>query len=340
MTENSGLPLIARATNQSQQRSEQLELIARQADQRTRHGCELAGRGAMYAARAEFLAALRLLSDGLDAERGTDVHGRALVRAQKAMQEAEDFVPADARSLSAAEVKRLISAHDTPVLKDREDDIAALTALKSYFTFAQEQFALAAGEEVAGSMALRALGKLYDSMAEKKRPGETLAATKAMVFYQAALLAQPDNFMAANDLGVLLARAGDYRAAKKMLEYSLDCGEQAATWRNLAAVHRQLGNMAPAEWCDWQARACEQVELAQRGGQPTVAAGAVRWIDPYSFARMPVGGQVYAGQAVRPVNAPATAIEQRAAMGGSNQGRPLAPTPAAAQRLTWGTPTR
>ena len=34
------------------------------------------------------------------------------------------------------------------------------------------------------------------------------AEPKAMVFYQAALLVMPRNSMAANDLGVLLARSG------------------------------------------------------------------------------------------------------------------------------------
>jgi len=38
-------------------RSVQLEQVAQQADRRTRHGCELAGRGAYFAARSEFTGA-------------------------------------------------------------------------------------------------------------------------------------------------------------------------------------------------------------------------------------------------------------------------------------------
>ena len=64
------------------------------------------------------------------------------------------------------------------------------------------QFAAAAGHEVAGSMALNALGKLHDAMAHKKSGPVPAAEPKAMVYYQAAMLAYPKNFMAANDLGV------------------------------------------------------------------------------------------------------------------------------------------
>jgi hypothetical protein len=49
-------------------RSEQLEAIAREADRHTRHGFELAGRGAFFAARSEFIAALRLVAQGLDTD--------------------------------------------------------------------------------------------------------------------------------------------------------------------------------------------------------------------------------------------------------------------------------
>ena len=65
----------------TEERSLQLEQVARQADQQTRHGFELAERGAYFAARAEFLGALRLLAEGLDAERRTKVHSRALAAA-------------------------------------------------------------------------------------------------------------------------------------------------------------------------------------------------------------------------------------------------------------------
>ena len=58
-------------------RSDPLEQVARQADEQTRHGYELATRGACFAARSEFIGALRLVAEGLDTQQKTDMHGRA-----------------------------------------------------------------------------------------------------------------------------------------------------------------------------------------------------------------------------------------------------------------------
>ena len=88
-------PLLAKkaAAKDLPVRSEQLESIARQADQQTRHGFELAGRGAYFAARSEFIAALRLVAQGLDTDGQTKIHGKSLAAGLTALKEAEDFIP-------------------------------------------------------------------------------------------------------------------------------------------------------------------------------------------------------------------------------------------------------
>ena len=67
--------------------------IARQADSHTRHGFELAGRQAFFAARAEFVSALRLVCEGLDNEHRTTIHSRSLSAGLAAVKEAEEFLP-------------------------------------------------------------------------------------------------------------------------------------------------------------------------------------------------------------------------------------------------------
>jgi tetratricopeptide (TPR) repeat protein len=267
------------------ERSEQLEQIARQADRQTQHGFELAGRGAYFAARLEFLGALKLVAEGLDTEQKTGVHGRALTAALTTMKEAEDFLPGGSRLEADADLPRIIAAHATPVLKNKADNITSMTALKCYFTFAQEQFAVAAGGEVAGSMALHALGKLHDAMAHKKTGPLAAAEPKAMVYFQAAMLAYPKNFMAANDLGVLLARCGNYTAARTMLEYSLSLSPQPAAWHNLAVVYGQLGQTMLARQADQQAAALQQAEVARRRAAQGTANNSVQWVDPQTFAQ-------------------------------------------------------
>ncbi len=279
------MPSLLKIVAVNGERSEQLEQIARQADRQTQHGFELAGRGAYFAARLEFLGALKMVAEGLDTEQKTDVHGRALTAALTAMKEAEDFLPGGSRLEADADLPRIIAAHATPVLKKESTRVTSMTALKCYFTFAQEQFAVAAGGEVAGSMALHALGKLHDAMAHKKTGPLPAAEPKAMVYFQAAMLAYPKNFMAANDLGVLLARCGNYTAARTMLEHSLSLSPQSATWHNLAVVYGQLGQTMLARQADQQAAALRQAELARRRAAQGTANNSVQWVDPQTFAQ-------------------------------------------------------
>ncbi len=261
-------------------RSEQLERIAQQADIHTRRGFGLASRGAHFSARTEFVRALRLVAQGLDTEYDTDEHSRALAAGLTALKEAEDFVPRGSRLEADLDVPGIIGGHRTPVLKEENlDKTTALEALQTYFTFGQSQLGKAVRPEVAGSMALHALGKLHACLAGEKRVVIRAAEPKAIVFYQAALLSDPLNYMAANDLGAFLARSGRYEDAERLLRYGL-AGGQPVSWRNLAVVYQQLG------WADRAAHAESRWQLAGGGpAKPPAAAPTVRWMEPTEFAR-------------------------------------------------------
>ncbi len=344
----------------TEERSLQLEQVARQADQQTRHGFELAERGAYFAARAEFLGALRLLAEGLDAERRTKVHSRALAAALIALKEAEDFLPGGSRAEADVDMPGLIAVHSTPALKNIAEQVSPLAALRCYHTFAQEQFAAAAGREVAGSMALRAMGKLHSAWSQKKGTPIVAPESKAVVFYQAALLVYPKNYMAANDLGVLLAQGGHYADARKLLEYGISVRPQATGWQNLAVVYRQLGQATLAAQAAQQAARLRQSEPIEQPGSSAWANNRVLWIDPQSFAETSGNAANPPGAFPVPAGAPALATDPgRASPGGrpaTTAVRPApaagvagglsspdpaagpAPTPAAAQRMLWGSP--
>ena len=196
-------------------RSEQLENIARQADSHTRHGFELAGRQAFFAARAEFVSALRLVAQGLDNEHRTTIHSRSLSAGLAAVKEAEEFLPRGTRLEAELDLQAIIASHRTPVLKSTPTEtLQPMAAMRCYLTFSQEQLAAAAGHEVAGSMALYALGKLHASLARQKRTEIVAAEAKTVAFFQAALLVSPTNYMASNDLGVFLAQCGNLTEAQ------------------------------------------------------------------------------------------------------------------------------
>jgi tetratricopeptide (TPR) repeat protein len=323
--------------DEAKPRSEQLEGIARQSDRHVRHGFELAGKGAYFAARAEFIAALRLLAQGLDAEYETKTHSQSLAAGLTALQEAEDFVPKGSQLEADLDVPGLIARHRTPALKDVDArSVSPMLALRSYFTFAQEQLAAAARREVAGSMALHALGKLHSACARHKTIRMGAAEPKAMTFYQAALLVFPRNYMAANDLGVLLAQAGAWPEARAALEHSLSIQPQSAGWHNLAVVYQQLGQHELARRASSQAAATQRAEAARAAGVSVAAQQSVRWMDPRSFAQ--AAGDVPAVPPAQP------GVQPRAGQPASSKGTAVR-APAAAQpsppRTAWESqPTR
>ncbi len=263
------------------ERSKQLERIAREADIRTRRGFELAGRGAHFSARAEFVRALRLVAQGLDAEHRTDVHSRTLAAGLTALKEAEEFMPRGSRLEADLDMRGIVGGHRTPVLKDTQlDRLTPLEGLQCYFTYGQQQLGIAVGPEVAGSMALHALGKLHAKLAGEKTPMVRAAEPKAIVFYQAALLANPRNHMAANDLGVFLARSGRHEDAQRFFQYSLSDGGQPVSWRNLAVVYSQLGRVDLAEQAElrWRSLSGDKTDLSD-------SSPRVRWLEPDAFAQ-------------------------------------------------------
>lgn len=335
-------PLAAADSNPI--RSAQLEQVASQADRQTRHGFELAGRGAYFAARSEFIGALRLVAEGLDTDQDTILHGRALAAGLLAVKEADDFLPGGSRLEADLNLADIIAAHGTPVLKDGAEQATPMTAMKCYFTFAQEQFSVAAGHEIAGSMALHALGKLHNALAQKKGVSIVAPQTKALVFYQAAMLVYPANYMAANDLGVLLAQSGNYAQARAMLEHSLSICRQSTGWQNLAVVYRQLGQAGLSARANQQASLLRQSELARRRMSAATANDLVSWVDPQDFAQTSMNTPASPGALPAPTNVVGPLGDPNRAAGQPTMAaRPApgwnSPMPApTANRSVWGQP--
>jgi hypothetical protein len=267
-------------------RSQSMEKLAVQSDQQIRHGLELANRGAYFAARAEFIAALRLIAQGLDSDSNSTLHSQALTAATTALREAQDFLPASGKLESELELSSIIAGHRTPVLKILPPQpMQAMHALKQYLTYAQEQFAVSAGQEVSGSVALGSLGKLHAAMARKPNPETVSAEAKAIVFFQAAILVCPQNFMAANDLGVLLAQSKDTAGARRYLEHSVLICRCSDNLSNLSLVYRQIGESRLAELAAEKCRRAKESEIARQKSASLAAGGTVEWVDPSTLVQ-------------------------------------------------------
>lgn len=262
--------------------------VARQADAHITRGFELAQRGAAYTARAEFLRALQLSVAALDEQRQTVAHSRAMANGLRAMEEAEDFLSAVALERAPA-VEAIVGGHRTPILHDASfDGVTPLLALQRYLTYAQDQLQAAAGDLQPAAAALYALGKLETTTA--KAEIGSLPAARAAVYLQAALTVNPGHALAANELGVLLARHGRLEHAKGALLHSVRSAPQPTAWRNLAIVHHRLGELDLANRADWESR---KVVIASQKGRASIEAKPrqdvsvplVEWVDPATFVK-------------------------------------------------------
>lgn len=261
--------------------------VARLADAHIRRGFELGGRGAFYSSRSEFLQALGMIAQALDAEAGSAIHVPAMSDGLRAIEESDEFIARTSEPQTDFDPIKLAERHRTPVLKGMEPgSVSGVEALQRYYTYAQERLAFAAGHEPVGAMALHGLGKLHSALAHGQASQTVAAEPKALVYHQASLLVCPWNYMAANELGVLLVSYGRYEQAKAAFHQSLSVSRQPTTWRNLAVAHQAVGEMELAQLALKEAEYAA-AEMKQRGvkGTGLPDTGSVEFVDVATFQR-------------------------------------------------------
>jgi len=279
-------PLARPIPGAAPRRTAEMEAVARLAFTRVQGGFALAQRGALFAARSEFIGAMRLLAQAKDTEQHTNRHSQALAAGLRAIEEADSLLPHGSHLEADLDLQSAIAGHRTPVLHGMEtSNLTVTAALQQYYTYAQEQLALAGDGEPVASMALYGMGKIHAALARQPSTNVKAAEPKSMIFHQAALLIDGRNYLAANDLGVLLVRLGRLPDAREAFLHSLSQQAQTHTWNNLSAVHRQLGETQLAEQAHQRGE-----QLARHGNQAAAAGGAadqpnaVTWVDPSEFA--------------------------------------------------------
>jgi tetratricopeptide (TPR) repeat protein len=253
-------------------------VVSERAQASIRKGNALAQRGASFAARREFIDVLRMIAQAKDQKYGAPRRSTALSNGLRALDEAADFSPRGAAFESRLNLDVIISSHRTPVAKSPQaEGLMAQQLAALYFRYAQLQLGAAVSGEPAGSMALHALGKLYSQLGRMEADKYPLAERHAFTLQQAALLARSDNYMAAHELGVLLAESGHYGEAAELLGQVATYQPHAVVLRNLSRVHRKLGNTSLAGQLADQSRSLEQ-QLGDDGSP-------VMWVDPMTLAR-------------------------------------------------------
>jgi hypothetical protein len=256
-----------------------LQPVGDQAIVKTRTAYRMAQRGMLFAARDEVTGALHMLAQALDAQHATTAHSSALSAGMIALREAADFAPTPGRDAAAIRVGEIARTHRTPVL-DASATVPPIVAQQHYYAFAQQQLAFAGGGQPAASQALYTLGRIQAALASQPSTAP-LHGPGAIVFHQAALVVDSRNYLAANELGVLLARYGQLTGAKQALVHSVTTRPHAEGWHNLAIVHERLGE------ADLAQLARSEQQLLARGNPAAPAptpAGQVQWVDTQTFA--------------------------------------------------------
>jgi tetratricopeptide (TPR) repeat protein len=284
--------------------SAEMRAVLEQAEVRLKEGFRLAERGAMRLARAEFVAALELIAQANDAQRGTQFYSESLAAGLVALEESADFNRPKPIGKSL-DLERIVSGHRTRILSSEElRRITPVAAARRYYAYAQEQLAGASTGEPRCSIALFGLGKLAIANQQEQPARRLEFIAQAMVLYQAALMADGANYRAANELGVILAMNGHLPQAKKLFVHSAKLSPHPSTFRNLAFVHTRLGEPQLAQFAANRAQEMERAGF-QRIGPP------IQWVDPVTFAGTtpPSTDAAMPPVAQKPVGAPTGAAQ-------------------------------
>lgn len=261
-----------------------LTAVSQRADGMIDRGFQLAEKGAFYSARTEFRQALRTVTQALDTHFGTNEYSESLEAGWLALEEADDFSAHSQRG-PRVDVELIVESHQTQVLKNYDlQNVTPVLAMQHYFAFAQEQLVKAGGRAPVAARALHGLGKVHMVLGEQSGSAERLHGPKAMAFQQAALTTDPGNFMAANELGVLLARFGKLQEARNVLQYAVSFYPLPETWQNLSIVHHRLGEatLAAQSNANWQI-ALQQEAAADPATRQANNRSMIQWVPPQAF---------------------------------------------------------
>ena len=239
------------------------------------YGKSLARRGSAYAARDEFIQALRLLAIAKDNQSQSRQFTAAFRQAMNTVREAEDFVTAT-DPIGRESLEFIIDSHKSSLLTSSEiKKVGAIGAMQRYLNHAYQLLSWSAGKNPAAAEALFSLGKLNSELS-KQSQGNNLSIAKSILFHRSALACNPNHYHCANELGALMAKTGQLREARELFKQSLRVKQHPITWKNLAAVHAKLGEHHLAQL------ASREYTLSLNQQLP-VENQSIHWIDSAEF---------------------------------------------------------
>ena len=174
----------------------------------------------------------------MDAREGGTARREALREGLVALQEADQFGGDQVDWRDAADVRPIAASHTTSVLANAQQPVDSIQAVQAYYLFAEQKLTAACQGLPGASLAFYGLGRTI------VLPGTRIAHSsgKAALFQRVALSVAPQNVLAANELGVLLAQHGQLHDAERIFQQCVATDATPESWRNLAVVYARQGN--------------------------------------------------------------------------------------------------
>jgi tetratricopeptide (TPR) repeat protein len=208
-------------------------------EQRLSYAFDLVQRGATYSANEEFRSVLGLCALEMDARDGGTSHRQALHEAMVALDEADELAGYHIECRESADIQLATAGHSTPVLSgEMPAELDALHTVQRYFGFAEDRFAYACEGLPGASLAYYGLARTF-VLPEARY---VHAAGKSAMLQRVALRIAPQNALAANELGVLLAQHGHLDQAEALFRQCVATDATPESWQNLAVVYARQGN--------------------------------------------------------------------------------------------------
>ncbi len=211
--------------------------LAPHIESRLNYAFDLAQCGAVHTAEAEFRAVLGLCALEIDSREGGTRHREALRQGLMALQEADQFAGNQLEKCDAIDVRKTAASHSTPILQHELSPLDSVQATQAYYEFAEQRLVEACQGLQGASLAYYGLARTI----VVPEMNMVNASGKAVLLHRVALNIAPQNLLAANELGVLLAQHGQFDAAEKIFRQSLALNPTPDTWKNLAAVYARQG---------------------------------------------------------------------------------------------------
>lgn len=239
--------------------------------QKVRYANSLARRGAVSTAFEELKGSLKLFAEAIDQIHQTQEHSKAVHAGLVALQEVSDFAH------WGNDLSLFVAGHDTEVLRDRDlENLTFHEARLAYLSYVEEQLRRGCQNHPLAGETFRSLGKVFLMMDEYTRESK-MSQAKAMLMFRLATEVNPQDAVAAKELGILYAKYNHFKNAKELLIQSLQVRNEANTWNALSGIHKSLGEISLAQSAMNEARIA-----ANRQQKKTM----VYWTNPSQFNQL------------------------------------------------------